>query len=86
MRSSNLKVELHNELQSQVEAFLAKNGKIVEVPSNIYRHEEITQRDRCTIMQTTEPRRNKAKKGHGQAMKEVDRMNWEQRKIKEGKL
>jgi hypothetical protein len=85
MRSSSLKTDLHNEITAQTEAFLQANGKIEEVPSNIYRHEEITQRDRCTIMQTTEPRRIKAKKGHGQAMKEVDRMNWEQRKIKEGR-
>ena len=80
MRSSSLKVELHNEIESQVEAFLAKNGKIVEVPSNIYKHEEVTQRDKRTIMQcSTET----IKKGRGQVMKDIDRQSWEKRKLME---
>lgn len=87
MRSSNLKTDLSNELESQIVAFLAKNGKIEEVPITAYKREDVTLRDRRTILQvgTQNAPRDKIRKS-GDAIKDIDRKSWKQRLIKEGKL
>jgi hypothetical protein len=85
MRATNLKHNESNELADLTVAFLARGGHIQTVASDVYKREDITLRDRRTILETSNSKL-KAKKKSGDAQRAIDRVTFKARQIKEGKL
>jgi hypothetical protein len=77
MRANNLKLNEHAHLSDQVAQFLAQGGAIESVPTNIYKHEELTQTAKRTMLETSVARlKEKTKKESGHSMREMDRISW----------
>jgi hypothetical protein len=86
MRQANLKTQLHNEIESQVEAFLAMGKTIEQVPINCYQREQVTLRDKATILAVNRTSIKAPRLKSGEVMREIERQAWTQRQIKEGRL
>jgi hypothetical protein len=85
MRATNLKHNESNALADQTAAFLARGGSVEYVPPDVYKREDITLRDRRTILETSNSKL-KTKKKSGEAQRAIDRVTFKARQIKEGKL
>ena len=82
MRANNLKLNEHAQLNDQVAQFLAQGGAIESVPTNIYKHEELTQTAKRTILETSVGKlKEKTKKESGHSMREMDRISWIRREL-----
>ena len=87
MRSElSLKLRESQSINDQIEAFFAKGKTIDVIPSHIYKREEITDRDRRTILETSRHKIRTGKTKSGDAMREVDRIAYKKAKIDKGEL
>jgi hypothetical protein len=83
MRVNNLKLNEHTHLSDQVAQFLAQGGAIESVPTNIYKHEELSQTNVRTLLETSVGKLSaEQRKPHGDALRKKDRQAWTLREMK----
>jgi len=82
MRANNQKLELHNEVTAQVEAFLSQGRVIDVVPINCYKREDVTLRDKAAILGVNRNSVKGSKKKSGEVMREIEQQLWKQRQLR----
>jgi hypothetical protein len=83
MRASNLKLSEHAQLGDQVAQFLAQGGAIESVPINVYQHEQLSQTNVRTLLETSVGKLSpEQRKPHGDALRAKDRQSWVLKELK----
>ena len=87
MRANNLKTSESQSIEDQIAVFFASGKTIEQVPTNVYKHEELTQTAKRTMLETSVGKlKEKTKKESGHSMREQDRISFIKPQMKEGKL
>lgn len=81
MRANNLKINEHQTIDEQIADFFSRGGAIQEVPTNIYKREELSLTNKAVMLETSPSKVTHDRSKSGRAIREVDRISWEKRKM-----
>jgi hypothetical protein len=77
MRANNLKTEERQTIDEQINQFFASGGTVKEVPINVYQHEQLSQTNVRTLLETSVGKLSpEQRKPHGDALRAKDRQAW----------
>jgi hypothetical protein len=69
-------------IEQQIQEYFASGKVIKEIPPNVYKREEITLRDKRTILETSRSKlKEKSKLKSGDAMREIDRIAYKKMEL-----
>ena len=78
---NNLKQQQHADLNDQITAFFSRGGAIEEVPTNIYRREELSLTNKAVLLETSPSKVGHDRSKSGNAMKDAMRVSWKKREM-----
>ena len=82
MRLSNgEKTKQHDDLNDMINDFFSRGGAIEEVPTNIYRREELSLTNKAVLLEMSPAKVGHDRSKSGNAMRDANRINWEKRKM-----
>jgi hypothetical protein len=77
MRANNLKTSESQFIEDQIAVFFASGKTIEQVPTNVYKHEQLSQTNVRTLLETSVAKLSpEQRKPHGDVMKAKDRRSW----------